>query len=339
MPTRTQATPPSPEPVFAAMWAYQQTEALRAAIELDLFTAIGSGAAHPAALAERTRATERGVRILCDFLTIQGLLSKHDGTYELTPAAANFLDRRSPAFMGDMMRFIAGKEMQADFRRLAQSARGEIKSTPEVDEPNWRGWIEFARSMTPLMRPQSEFLASRFAPGAAGTVLDVAAGHGLFGIAFARHNPDLNIIALDWPEVLTVAKEHAAQAGLDASRYRTLSGSALEIGFGENHRFVLLTNFLHHFDSATCERLLRKAQAALQPGGQVVVLEFVPNDDRVSPPFSAAFSLTMLASTPRGDAYTWQELLRMLQAAGFDEPTIEPVPHSPQSAICARRKA
>jgi hypothetical protein len=59
------------------------------------------------------------------------------------------------------------------------------------------------------------------------------------------------------------------------------------------------------FDSPTCERLLAKARAALAPGGRVVIVEFIPNDDRGGPPDAVRFSLVMLAGTPGGDAYTF----------------------------------
>ena len=89
------------------------------------------------------------------------------------------------------------------------------------------------------------------------------------------------------------------------------------MAFGTGYDVVLLTGFLHHFDLATCEKLLRKVQEALVPGGQAVILDFVPNEDRVTPPGAAKFSLTMLATTPSGDAYTFAEYDRILRNAGF----------------------
>jgi hypothetical protein len=78
-----------------------------------------------------------------------------------------------------------------------------------------------------------------------------------------------------------------------------------------------VTNFLHHFDPPTCTSFLEKIRAALQPGGRVAILEMVPNPDRVSPPVPARFALTMLAGTPAGDAYTFDELRELLEGAGF----------------------
>ena len=147
-------------------------------------------------------------------------------------------------------------------------------------------------------------------------VLDIAAGHGIFGVAVATKNPKAQIYAVDWPKVLDVARENAEQAGVTA-RYHIIPGSAFDVQFGSDYDLVLITNFLHHFDPPTCTTFLRKVHTALKPGGRAAILEFVPNPDRVTPPTAAAFSLIMLAFTPSGDAYTFRELESMVKEAGF----------------------
>jgi ubiquinone/menaquinone biosynthesis C-methylase UbiE len=163
-------------------------------------------------------------------------------------------------------------------------------------------------------------------------VLDIAAGHGLFGIEIARQNPQAQIVALDWARVLEVAEANAVKAGV-AERFERLPGSAFDLEFGGPYDAVLLTNFLHHFDVATCTGLLRKVHAALKPGGLSATLEFVPNADRVSPPMPAAFSMTMLTSTVAGDAYTFQELEAMHLDAGFSQIAAHPVLNSPHTVV------
>ena len=125
--------------------------------------------------------------------------------------------------------------------------------------------------------------------------------------------------------MLEVAKENAQKAGV-ADRYNTIEGSAFDVEFGSGYDLVLLTNFLHHFDPPTCETLLRKVHAALADGGRAVTLEFVPNEDRVTPPDAAGFSMMMLTGTPSGDAYTFAELERMVANAGFSRSTLHPLP-------------
>src|SRR5580658_7994123 len=104
------ATAPSPMRLFETLRAYQQTAALRAAIELDIFTAIGEGATTAANIAAKRGASERGVRILCDTIVTDGLLTKSGGHYHCAPDAAIFLDRRSPACIASVSEFLASPE-------------------------------------------------------------------------------------------------------------------------------------------------------------------------------------------------------------------------------------
>jgi hypothetical protein len=132
-----------------------------------------------------------------------------------------------------------------------------------------------------------------------------------------------------------VALENARKAGVQ-DRYNMLPGSAFDVDFGGPYDAALLTNFLHHFDKPTCVNLLKKVHASLRPGGKAATLEFVPNEDRVSPPMPATFSLTMLTSTAAGDAYTLSELIAMYSEAGFKNITGHPIPMSPHTIVMGR---
>jgi cyclopropane fatty-acyl-phospholipid synthase-like methyltransferase len=136
--------------------------------------------------------------------------------------------------------------------------------------------------------------------------------------------------------VLEVAKENAQAAGV-ADRYHLNPGSAFDVDYGENFDLVLLPNFLHHFDPATCETLLRKVRAALADDGRCVTLEFVPNDDRVTPPQAAGFSILMLAMTPGGDAYTFADLDRMFRNAGFARNEMHDLPPTVERVIISHK--
>ena len=327
---------PSPAIVFDMLMAHQRSSALCAAIELDLFRAVGEGPGDVESLARHCSASERGIRILCDFLTIHGVLAKEDGRYRHTPTSGAFLDPRSPACVASISRFLGNSAMQEPFKHLAEIVRSgrttlEGDGTVEAENPVW---VDFAHSMAPMMAPMAAPLGSIVLNGRSGPVevLDIAAGHGLFGIAVAQQHPQAHIVSLDWAPVLDVAKANAAKAGV-LDRYVTLPGSAFDVEYGGPYDIILLTNFLHHFDRATCVGLLRKVRAALTPGGRAAALEFVPNEDRVSPPMAAAFSLTMLASTVSGDAYTFKEYEGMYREAGFARVTAQPVPHGPHTVV------
>jgi ubiquinone/menaquinone biosynthesis C-methylase UbiE len=340
MSTSSAAQQPSPQLFFQTINAHQRTEALKAALELEVFTAIGEGNTTPAEIAKRCQASEKGIRVLCDYLTIMEMLTKQDGHYGLTLDSSVFLDKRSPAYIGGATEFLCSPMLTEGFKNIAEAVRrgGTAMENDGTLGPEHPVWVKFARGMAGLMAMPAQLMAKIADPTADRKlkILDIAAGHGLFGIAFATNNQQAEITALDWKAVLEVAKENAQKAGV-AGRYHTLEGSAFDVDFGTGYDLVLLTNFLHHFDPPTCETLLRKVHAALADGGRAVTLEFVPNDDRVTPPDSAGFSLVMLAGTPAGDAYTFAELERMFANAGFSRSTMHQLPPTIQQVVISEK--
>ena len=327
---------PSPELIFDTLNAYQRTAALRGAIDLDLFTTIAAGNKTVAAISTRIGASEKGTRILCDFLTVIGFLIKQGNEYSLSQDSSVFLDRRSPAYMGTVADFLCLAENQGAFKDMAALVckGGTLLEREGLVAPDNPVWVEFARSMAPLMAMPAELIAKMIQSDSGETrkILDIAAGHGLFGIAIARHNPNAHIVSVDWSQVLEVAKDNAEKAGV-AGRYSSIAGSAFDVDFGSGYDIVLLPNFLHHFDVPTIERLLRKVHAALSSGGRVITLEFVPNEDRVSPATPAMFSMIMLGETAGGDAYTFSEYDRMFRNAGFTRNELRELPPSPERVI------
>jgi ubiquinone/menaquinone biosynthesis C-methylase UbiE len=339
MTTKPEPANVSPERIFETLNAYQKTAALKTAIELDVFSAIAAGATTQASIAKRCESSERGIRILCDYLVVNGFLIKNGQEYSLADDSAVFLNRRSPAYMGAAANFLALPEMINLYQDLTTIVRAgtSLKGEQSTAAPDSSKWVEFARSMSNLQRMTAVAVAETLcaSAGEKWKVLDVAAGHGMYGVMIAKQNPLAEIFALDWPEVLKVAQENAKAAGV-AARVHALPGSAFEVDFGKDYDIVLLTGFLHHFDPPTIETILRKVHAALKPGGRAVTVEFVPNEDRVTPPAPAAFSMIMLGTTRAGDAYPYSEYDKMFRKAGFTLNELRRGP-GPQSFIISKK--
>lgn len=330
------AQQPSPQLFFQTINAHQRTEALKAGIELEVFTAIGEDNTSAAELAKKCQTSEKGMRILCDYLTIMEMLTKENDRYGLTLDSAVFLDKRSPAYLGGATEFLCSPMLTEGSKHIADAVRkgGTTMENDGTIGPENPVWVKFARAMAPMMAMPAQLMAKLVDPKADRKlkILDIAAGHGLFGLGFVTNNEQAEITALDWKAVVEVAKDNAKKAGV-SDRYSTIEGSAFDVDFGSGYDLALLTNFLHHFDPPTCETLLRKVRASLADGGRAVTLEFVPNEDRVTPPDAAGFSMMMLTSTPSGDAYTFSELEKMFANAGFSGSTLHPLPPTIQQVV------
>lgn len=328
----------SPELFFQTVNAYQRTAVLKTAIELDVFSALAGDGGTAEEVASKCATSVRGTRVLCDVLTVFGFLEKSGSAYRLTPDSAMFLVRQSPAYLGGTVEFLASDRIVQNFEGLTSAVRkGTVpddSNTVTVENPVWE---KFARAMLPMMAMPAQAIAGIL--GASGNgplkVLDIAAGHGIFGIAIAQQNPQAEVFAVDWPKVVAVASGNAAAMGVGA-RHHAIPGDAFTVDWGAGYDVALVTNFLHHFDAETCVAFLRRVHAALAPGGRIAVLEFVPNEDRVSPPIPAAFALLMLAGTASGDAYPMTELTKMLEDAGFRDVGRHAL-DGPQTVVTATR--
>ena len=331
------AQPTGPQPnlgkIFDAMNAYQISMSIKGALALELFTHIDEGIATAEDHAKRSGATLKGVRVVCDFLAVNGLLAKQDGRYSLPLDSKFFLSKHSPAYVGAAVNFLHHPRLMNCFSDLsATMMRGGATDDILSDEGIWE---EYARSMTGIVAAVARAAAALLQQGGPiRNVLDIAAGHGLFGIQVAQSNPEVHVTALDSAAVLKVAVQNATVAGVD-SRYTLLSGSAFDVDLGSGYDLVLLPNFIHALDFAPNVALLKRIREAMAPGGRIAVIEFVPNEDRISPPSAAAFGLMMLGSLPGGDAYTFAEIAAMLMESGFKNPKMEDLLPTPQRMVTA----
>ncbi|REJ78659.1 MAG: class I SAM-dependent methyltransferase [Acidobacteria bacterium] len=330
----------SPFLIFETINAYQSSNAFAACLKLDLFSNIKAEGSTADDIASDCGMSQKGARVLADTMTVHGFLSKEGGTYKLTEVSEKFLTKDSPAYLGGTAQFLLTPKLTEGFRRIDEAA---VKGGTVIDEEGTLGdddpvWIDFARGMMPMMMPSAIAIADHleWERDKPLKVLDIAASHGIFGIMIGQKYPNAQIYGVDWKNVLPVAEENAAKFGM-AERYNKIEGSAFEVDFGQGYDVALLTNFLHHFNAETNSRLIKKIGESLNPDGVIITLEFIPNDDRVSPPGEALFAAVMLATTPEGDAFTFKELDSMFREAGFENNRQVPLPPTPQHLVISTR--
>jgi hypothetical protein len=321
----------TPQKIFEALGAFRRTAAMKTAIELDLFTAIGEGFDTAATLAERRAVSQRGTQKLCDYLTMVGFLQKKGDAYSLDPDAATFLDRRSPAYLGEpASEALAGQALVAAFSTLTEAVRlgGTSLTGGGTLAPEHPVWIEFARAMAVPGMFLARVLADCLAEPVERPIkiLDIAGGHGLYGIEFAKRNPRAEVFAVEWPQVLAVARRNAENAGV-SDRFHPIPGDAFAVDFGAGYDLALITNFLP--DLGSTEDLLKRIHSALVKSGRVALFELMLNDDRVSPPAAVDLNLALLATTSSGETRTASQLKEALERAGFAKVEIRDVPPTP----------
>src|SRR5262249_23138826 len=271
-----------------------------------------------------------------------GFLTKVNGKYGLTPDSATFLDRRLPTYMGDSAEFLLAPTFAQAFSDVAAAVRkgGTVIDDQGTVSPDNPVWVRFARAIQSIASGMARTLTEliKLDPSKKTKVLDIAASHGLYGLSFAQQFPNLEVVAVDWANVLEVGRENAEKFGV-GDRWRALPGSAFDADFGEGFDLALIPNFFHHFDPPTNEKLMRKVRAALGAGGRAITVEFVPNQARPEPPHAVTFALVMLASTAAGDAYTFAEYEKMFAHAGFSRSELHQLPMGIEQVIISYKVA
>jgi 2-polyprenyl-3-methyl-5-hydroxy-6-metoxy-1,4-benzoquinol methylase len=337
MPT-AEAKPPTPDRIFQMMLSFAPSLMLEAALRHNLFTHLDAGPMTAGEIAAAANISERGARMLLDALVSLEFATKADGRYGLTPESAAFLVPGKPAFQGGMFKHIS-KHLLPGWLHLAESVRtGKPEKSVNQEGTGAEFFQEFVEDLFPRNYPAAQTLADHL--GAAGattpfSVLDIAAGSGVWSLPFAEKSPHARVTIVDWPGVTSVARRVTARHGV-ADRYDYREGDLAEVDFGAGYRAAVLGHILHSEGEARSRGLIRKVFAALAPGGTIAIAEMIPNEERTGPPAATIFALNMLIHTDEGDTFTFNEMSAWLQEAGFEEPYTLEVP-GPFPLVLARK--
>jgi ubiquinone/menaquinone biosynthesis C-methylase UbiE len=328
------------ETIWNHQWAFSRTVALRTAIQLGLFGALGRGRRTAAAVARACRTSVDGTRRLLDALAGMELIRSNAGRYRLAPGVERYLAPEGDEYIGPllvrserMMEFWASMPKAVRTGKPAQSvdqARKAAVFYPDLAAGLYTATLETAGRAARALRVGSRLRDLR--------ILDVAAGSGVWSLEFARRDPGARVTAIDFSEVLRVTRRFVRQNGM-VGRYRYLPGDLRRIDFGrEAYDMVILGQICHSEGPVWTRRLLRKSARSLVRGGNLVIAEFIPNDSRTGPLYPLVFSMHMFLMTKEGDTFTMSDYRSWLRAAGFGPPRRIAGIRPPAAVLHARRK-
>jgi SAM-dependent methyltransferase len=298
-----------------AITAYRLPRVLIAAIELDLFTAIGTEAWAIPDLACEMKVSERGLAILCRNLAMAGLLKKQGEIYRSSRLGATALNAHHPAYRGDYLRLITSH--WADWGRLPESVKSGLPlDHDEPDEPDYRRRFTWAMHHRTLETAPK--IAAQIGLRGARTLLDLGGGPGTYAMAFLTKNPSLRATVCDRPVALDVAKE-IASTHKAAARLSYLPLDILTEAIPGIYDVIWYSNVLHIYSPQDNQALFRRALAALNPGGRLLIQDaFLHDREGLFPEEASLFAVSMLLFTDQGDTYKADETRAWLTDAGFE---------------------
>jgi ubiquinone/menaquinone biosynthesis C-methylase UbiE len=308
----------TPERIMQMAWGYATPLILQAAINNKVFDSLDSGAKTLEEVHAATGASTRGLSAIMDVLCGFGFLDKdQQGRYSLTPESSAFLVSTKPSFMGGLIAHtseIIPKWLQLD--EVVRTGKAAVAINAEESGP------EFFEKLVPKIFNMSyapaQVLARHLKLGKAN-VLDLAAGSGVWGIALAQSSPEVKVSAVDWPNILNITKQTAKKFGVE-ERFSYIPGDLLSVNFGNGYNVATLGHILHSEGTERGRELLKRTFAALSPGGQIAIAEFLVNPDRKGPLNGLIFNVNMLVNTENGATYSFEEISEWLKEAGFTNP-------------------
>jgi hypothetical protein len=306
--------------VLELLRAYRHSQVMIACTELKVFEILEEGPLTAQEAAQRAGVPQRGAELLLNSAAATGLLEKEGDQFSNTPMVQTCLGKRSEHFLGD---FIAREN--AFYRRwgnLVEAVRtGQRPSDNKKDEQG-ENWVrDFEQALFDLSRAVAPVLAEALdLPEDKNLkVIDVGGGHGGYSIALAKRYPRLTATVFELPAVVPVAREIIASEGV-ADRVSVQEGDFQKDELGGGYDLALLFGVMGGETPEGKRDLVHKAFKALNPGGRLLLREFLLEPDRTQPPEAALFAVQMLLSTDKGGVSTREEMEGWIKEAGFLPP-------------------
>ena len=306
----------NPEELHIVLRSFQTSRVILTAVELDLFTELDDSPKDSEQVARALGTDPRATTRVLDVLVTFGLLSKNDGSYEITPVAAPLSSRHPESIRPIVLHM---NRTWDTWSRLTEAVRlGKNPGSKSAAEMGGNVLKSFIGGMHVVGRRLSKEIASVYDAGRFRRMLDIGGGSGTYTIAFLETYPELQAVLFDLPDVVNMARERLDEAGL-LDRVALVEGSFYKDELPKGCDMAFLSAIIHQNSPEQNIDLYRKIHRALEPGGVLVIRDHIMDEDRTYPPQGALFALNMLVATEGGDTFTLAEVEDTLTQAGFGE--------------------
>jgi len=292
---------------------YWKSCTLHAGVKLDLFTAIGGNQLTSEEVAQKLNVDKRGVTMLLNAFSAMNLLVKKDDKYSNTPSSTSLLSKDSPQYIGYMI--MHHHQMVESWSKLDRAVKTgtPVRTRASHSSEEWResflmGMFNMAMVLAPLLIAKID-LSNRF------HLLDLGGGPGTYAVHFCLKNPHLKATVFDLPTTGSFARKTIEKFGL-SDRIDFIEGNYLKEDIEGTYDVAWLSHIFHGEGPEECKKIILKTVSALEPGGMIIVHDFILNNRMDGPLFPALFSLNMLLGTARGQAYSEEQIKDMLAGAG-----------------------
>jgi hypothetical protein len=321
--------------IHEMMRGYRAAQILLTGNQLGIFRHLADGPRRADELAGLTGSHPEAMRRLLNAAAGLGLLSKQGEVYANSPLAAACLAEDGPLFLGNMARLEqAGYERWVRLPEAIRTGRWPEPNRQMEERTNWVRHFELAIYDIARVSAPAVAEALPLPTDHPLRLIDIGGGHGGYSMALARRYPNLTATVFELPAAAEVARDIIATEGM-SERVTVRAGDFQQEELGDGYDVALIFGVLVSETDEGKLALLRKAHAALSPGGLVVIRESWLNpDDPAQSPEAALFSLHTLLANEVGDVATLAQMQGWLVEAGFERPGLIELPQWLGSGLC-----
>jgi predicted O-methyltransferase YrrM len=305
----------SPDSIREIAVSFQQSRILLSAYELDLFTAMDGRVSSPETLAQKLNVSAEGLTRLLNALTAMGLIKKTHNKYYNTEEASRYLVKGKPEYMSGLMHTNHLWKNWSTLTDAVKKGSSVIDREPKAAENRLDSFIG---AMHYRAVPQAKIISFLIDFTGVKSILDLGGGSGAFAMAFIKNIADAKATLFDVPGVVELAKNYVAREGLQ-DRFEYIKGNYLVDDYGAGYDLVFASAIIHINSFEENKQLVQKCFNALNAGGQLVISDFIMNEDRTEPKAGSLFAINMLVGTSSGNTYTESEISSWLSDAGFGD--------------------